>query len=211
MILVEENDWFEIDWDDYNYGLECLEENDPETVHYLSTLLHYIPIKLYGFKSAFIRLYPPIDLLRVLLSGSDEAAVGSEMLYLAIYNLSEWGPAQQEAAWSRVHAVEAYPDEYPDWLRSLPGLARWACHRTGNAILDLPPPGWGQDGRRTLNPYRLSHHFTWREVDQLRMFWQAAKPLVKSLEAWMSEWNRTGEPYLVNLINFLEGADYDIA
>ncbi len=114
-------------------------------------------------------------------------------------------------AWDRLKAIEQDPARYPKLLRPLPRLAHWACGKSGNPILDLPPPGWGPDReqeRRILQPHPF--HFTWRrDIGQLRQFWQSAKPTIKALEQLMWWWTNQEEDCLIQLIKFLSEGVYD--
>ena len=53
--------------------------------------------------------------------------------------------ADRAGVWERLRAIEADPGRYPEPVRWLPELARYACGRTGNPILDceLDPGGQG--------------------------------------------------------------------
>jgi hypothetical protein len=73
--------------------------------------------------------------------------------------------------------IEADPGAWPEPIRNLPELARFACHRTGNVVLD-----------QVFNPYQNGPWLTWaNEMSQLAQCWKRAKPVIgqcNRLVAW---------------------------
>ncbi len=204
--LAEEAEWFEVDWLLLNeawswwqaglYGLDDEDNGDR-----LATFLYHIPLKLYGFtggESLFDS--PPMELMHALLAECDFGAASSQMLIEAeLYDsLDDWEQSDREAAWDRLYDIEADPGRYPEALRRLPELARWACHCTGNLILDqhFDPDGNG--------PW-----YTWEnDLCTIRAAWQRARPLIKYFNRLM-EWSEDAAN-LSLLANFLIGdPDYE--
>jgi hypothetical protein len=138
--LVEEADWFQINWpvlnESWSYWM-----NDPEQERgeHLAVFLHYLPVTLYGFTdSESLFECPPMELLHALLADCEIHAVSAQLLLdTELYDqLDDWTAQDREATWRLLYQLEADPGRYPEPVRWLPELARWACHRTGNAMLD---------------------------------------------------------------------------
>ncbi|RMG72448.1 MAG: hypothetical protein D6722_05415, partial [Bacteroidetes bacterium] len=70
-------------------------------------------------------------------------------------------------------------------------LARWACGRTGNVLLD-----------RHFDPYNHGPWFPWAEQESLRTLWRRAAPVVDALERLMA-WYRDDPARLTLLTKFL--------
>jgi hypothetical protein len=201
--------WFEVDWQDFNNRLRIWETNKAERGDLLANFLRYIPVKQYGFTPHSISRYPPMELMYILLS-EDEAieSISADLLItLEIYDQfdDEWTKAERQAAWARLRDVEENPDQYPEPVRELPNLARWATHTTGNPLLDWPPLEW-------VNNYlRQSQHFyrfSWDDVSLVRMLWRQVQPIVGQLKH-LAEWIEQDENRLTMLFNFFAEGDYD--
>jgi hypothetical protein len=165
---------------------------------HLALFLHYLPAKHYGFNPETIIHFPPMELLYVLLDGT-AGAVSSDLLIAAeLYdNLEAWDEQDREAAWARLHAIEADPGRYPEPVRWLPELARWACRRTGNPLLD-------RQFDLTNGPW-----MAWRaatDLETVKSAWRRARSVIEQfhrLTAWCEEYS-----HLVALTHFLmEGTD----
>jgi hypothetical protein len=149
-----------------------------------------------------------MELMYILLS-EDEAieSISADLLItLEIYDQfdDEWTKAERQAAWARLRDVEENPDQYPELVRELPNLARWATHTTGNPLLDWPPLEW-------VNNYlRQSQHFyrfSWDDVCLVRMLWRQVQPIVGQLKH-LAEWVEQDENRLTMLFNFFAEGDY---
>ena len=101
---------FEVDWVVLNDAWAGWVEEPEENGDQLAWFLHYIPVRLYGFSQQTILEFPPMELMRVLLDSS-AGAVSSELLIAAeLYDsLDNWTETNREAAWSRLHQIEADP------------------------------------------------------------------------------------------------------
>ncbi len=195
--LVEQAEWFEINWPVLNEAWAYW-MNDPEEEQgdHLAVFLHYLPVTLYGFtdtESLFEFL--PMELLHTLLAECELHAVSSQLLIeIEIYdNLEHWTEQDRAAAWALLGRVEADPGRYPEPVRWLPELARWACHRTGNVILD-----------QHFNPYQSGPWFTWRENDllQIKTAWRRARPVINVFHRLM-QWYEQDSTNLLKLANFI--------
>ena len=141
-----------------------------------------------------------MELMRVLLDSS-AGAVSSELLIAAeLYDaLDDWTETDREAAWARLHQIEADPGRYPEPVRWLPELARYACGRTGNPILDceLDPGGQG--------PW-----FSWAaDLEQVRAAWRRAQPVLTQFRNLIT-WGEADSSRLTLLAtSLMEGINYD--
>ncbi|MBN1220819.1 MAG: hypothetical protein JXM69_17995 [Anaerolineae bacterium] len=195
--LVEEADWFTINWPVLNDAWSHWMENpDEERGDHLAVFLHYVPVTLYGFtdtESLFD--CPPMELLHALLAECEIHAVSSQLLIDSeLYDhLDEWTPQERESAWRLLQQIEADPGRYAEPVRWLPELARWAGHRTGNVMLD-----------QHFDPYREGPWFTWREpdVEQLKTAWRRAKPVIEVLDRLLA-WYEQDHGRLAQLADFL--------
>ena len=100
-------------------------------------------------------------------------------------------------AWERLRAIEADPGRYPEPVRWLPELARWACRRTGNFILD-------QTFDLERGPW-----LSWQDPEQARTAWRRARPVIEQFRR-LTEWVEADESRLTLLAYALmEGNHYD--
>ncbi|MCK6623679.1 MAG: hypothetical protein DPW09_01955 [Anaerolineae bacterium] len=199
--------WFEVDWQDFNNRLRVWETNKAERGDLLANFLRYIPIKQYGFAPHLISRYPPMELMYILLS-EDEAieSISSDLLItLEIYDQfdDEWTKAERQAAWARLRDVEENPDQYPELVRELPNLARWATHTTGNPLLDWPPLEWIHNHLRQPQHF---YRFSWDDVSLVRMLWRQVQPIIGQLKH-LAEWVEQDENRLLLLFNFFAEGD----
>ena len=206
--LAENADWFKIDWDMLNEAWAAWLEQSDENGDHLATFLNYIPVRLYGFNhepatiqlfhgepGLYIEFFPPMELLYVLLDPT-AAEISSGLLVVAemFEVLDSWDELDREAAWERLHAIEANPEAYPEWARWLPALAKWACGRTENPILKWSFTTYYQDKGPRL---------AWdTDVAKARSAWQEAQPVIKQLD-WLMAWCQESEENLVSLAEFL--------
>jgi hypothetical protein len=94
-------------------------------------------------------------------------------------------------------AVEADPGRYPEPVRWLPELARYACRRTGNFILD-------QTFGLERGPW-----LSWQEPEQIRTAWRRARPVIEQFRR-LTEWVEADQSRLTLLAYALmEGNHYD--
>lgn len=169
---VEAWGWFGIDWDlldaDYNGWMEMGEEGADQFAQYLD----YIPIQLFGFSDydeSWPEEYPQVAMLRALLDpGWDQRG---EML-VSLCDQYEIDTDWVAYSWGLQERLEGGEfDELDEPLCWLPEIARIACGRTGNVILDCAnyieeePLGWRWD----------------RDLEKARRCWAEAKP---SIEHW---------------------------
>jgi hypothetical protein len=150
-----------------------------------------------------------MELMYILLS-EDEAieSISSDLLItLEIYDQfdDEWTKAERQAAWARMRDVEENPDQYPELVRDLPNLARWATRTTGNPLLDWPPLEWVNNYLRQPQHF---YRFSWDDVNLVRMLWRQVQPVVGQLKR-LTEWAEQDENRLTMLFNFLAEGDYD--
>lgn len=206
--LAEDAGWFEADWDVLNEAWAAWLENIEDSDNYMTTFLSYIPIRLYGFNrepasmqlfnaepGLFIEFFPPADLLYVLLDpAADEISSGLLAAAQLDDRLDDWNETRREAAWERLHHIELEPEAYPESVRRLPALARWACGTTDNPILK-----WSFNIYYEEDGERLS----WEtDVEKARLAWQEAKPVIEQFDRLL-KWCREGTGNLVDLAEFL--------
>jgi len=194
--LVEEQSWFEVNWPVLNEAWAYwMQDPDEEQGDHLAVFLHYIPVTLYGFTDdETLFEFPPMELLHTLLADCDIGAVSSQLLIDAeIYdNLDSWRQQDREAIWQLLHGIEADPGRYPEPVRWLPELARWACHRTGNVMLD-----------RHVDPYQAGPWFSWHhDLDEIRHAWRRAQPVIQVFQRLMN-WYEHDSSNLAKLANFM--------
>ncbi|MBE7556815.1 MAG: hypothetical protein HS126_37710 [Anaerolineales bacterium] len=161
--LVEEAGWWEVNWTALNEAWAWWMEESKENGDRLAIFLTYIPVRHYGLNQDTILKFPPMELLYVLLDGSVGVASSDLLIAIELYDgIDQWDQADRDAAWARLHAIEADPGLYPEAVRWLPELARWACHRTGNhlwtgiLILRRPLVSLGSRGRGRADPLGLA-------------------------------------------------------
>lgn len=209
--LAETADWFQISWGDFRCGMAVWEEESDDNGNYLANFLEYIPVVSYGFTPESISNYPPMEMMFILLSNSDQVFSAPRLSSVfAQYRLEdEWGPLERQQAWERLQAIENEPEQYPEPLRWLPGLARWACGNSGNPILDAPPLEWDEDdSNETQSPQQRPLRFIWDDAERLRKVWGWARPIVEQLKNLLW-WINQDETNLVRLFTFFVEGDYD--
>jgi hypothetical protein len=192
--LAADRNWFAINWEALNEGWAWWVEQGDNGDH-LAVFLTYIPVKLYGFVGEALFECPPMELLHVLLAPATEVnAVSIPLLEQARIDeeLDEiWLEADRQRAWALLDTIENNPDQYPEAVRWLPELARWACRRTGNVILD-----------RQFSPYRDGPWFGWDELPEVQRAWQRAEPVIHALD-WVQTWAEADPANLAALARFL--------
>ena len=133
-----------------------------------------------------------------LIVGRGVAVLGPDAVQAALFRIPT-SETDREAAWARLHRIEADPGRYPQPVRWLPELARYACGRTGNPILDceLDPGGQG--------PW-----FSWAaDLEQVRAAWRRAQPVLAQFRNLIT-WSEAGSSRLTLLAtSLMEGIDYD--
>jgi hypothetical protein len=201
--LVEQERWFEVNWPALNQAWAAWIQEPQEGGDQLAVYLHYLPVTLYGFTDGeTIFHYPAIELMHALLSDCEVQTVSSQLqLESEIYDLLDtgWGDNDRQAAWSLLHQIEADPGRYPEPVRWLPELARWACHRTGNIMLDRP-----------FDPHRDGPWLTWvHDLEQVKHAWHRTQPLRRALERLVA-WCELDSTHIAKLAHFLiEGDSID--
>jgi hypothetical protein len=141
-----------------------------------------------------------MELLHALLAPAPEVnAISAQLLECAeIYEeLDEvWLEADRERAWELLYTVENNPAQYPEPVRWLPELARWACRRTGNVILD-----------RQFDPHRDGPWFRWDDdLAEVQNVWQRAQPVIDVLDR-VRAWAEADDNNLAALARFLMRGD----
>jgi hypothetical protein len=195
--LVEEAQWFEINWPVLNEAWSYwMSEPEEERGDHLAVFLHYLPVVLYGFTDTeSLFEFPPMELLHALLARCEIHAVSAHLLVeTALYdNLETWDERDRDSAWKVLEQIEVAPGRYPEPVRWLPELARWACHRTGNVMLD-----------QHFDPCHDGPWFTWRENDlrQIKTAWRRAKPVIDVFQRLM-RWYETDPGRLMKLADFI--------
>lgn len=201
--LVEHNDWFPINWKVISEAGECwLSPEYTDRGELLATYINYIPLTLYGLTDKSIEKYPPLELLHALLFKGQVKAVSAQLLAEAeIYDtLDTWTEQDKANAWGFLRRIENDPGPWPDAVRTLPALARYACHTTGNIVLD------GQ-----FNPYNQEGPWcTWtNHTIQIQASWQRAKLALHWFDRLM-KWYTHEPARLTSLAHFLiEGAEIE--
>jgi hypothetical protein len=196
--LVGESGWFEVDWDSLNLAWASWMEAADDEGDYLALFLEYLPVRLYGFSPEELAEFPAMELFRVLLDERVVEASPNLLIASELYDgLSDWGETDRAAAWERLRAIEADPGRYPEPVRWLPELARYACRRTGNFILD-------QTFDLERGPW-----LSWREPEQVRTAWRRARPVIEQFRR-LTQWVEADQSRLTLLAYALmEGNHYD--
>jgi hypothetical protein len=93
-------------------------------------------------------------------------------------------------------AIETDPGCYPEPVRWLPELVRWACGKTGNFILDRP----------ASPPYL---HLGWDQLLEVKTAWLRARPLLAQRDRLM-RWYEQDPARLTLLADVLmDGKNHD--
>jgi hypothetical protein len=192
--LAAERNWFAINWDALNAAWAWWMEQGDNGKR-LAVFLEYIPVKLYGLVGEALFERPPMELLHALLAPAAEVnAVSIDLLGQAGIDeeLDEiWLEADRQRTWALLYTIENNPAQYPEPVRWLPELARWACRCTGNVILD-----------RCFNPYRDGPWFRWDELAEVQNAWQRAEPVIRALDR-VQTWAEANPDNLAALARFL--------
>jgi hypothetical protein len=203
---AEELDWFEADWELLNLAWQSwMEQADDPDGNAMAAFLRHIPVKLYGFTSGAILASPPIELFHALLSDQVQAVSANLLIALELYDThfeDVWGAPERTLAWQRLQEVEADPGRFPEPVRWLPELARWACRTTGNPLLDLTLPALHLDRNWPPVP------FTWDDLETVRVAWRRAKPVIAQLER-LEIWLKNDESRFIRLFEFFKEGKYD--
>jgi len=204
--LVEQNHWFPVNWNALNeaWALWMHTEDHDDYGDHLAAYIYYIPVEMYGFTDhEKIFEFPPMELLRALLDQNVEAVRSDILVQAELYDaLDVWGDRERQSAWARLEEIESDPNRYApsDAVRFLPELARWACARTNNPLLD-----------HHFDPYERGPWFTWAEdLPRVRRWWQRAAPVVEMLHRLMA-WYEQDPANLAKLTRFfMEGDTNDL-
>ena len=194
---IEQQGWFEIDWQPLNEAWQhWLEAGTEENGDHLAVYLHCIPLRMYGFSLDNIHTAPAMELLRILLAreGQVEAVSAQLLIDAELYDQLEtnWDESHRQQALLLLDQIEADPGAWPEPVRFLPELVRWACGQTNNILLD-----------RQFRPYhngpwlRWDHHLT-----DLRGTYQRTKPLRRHLDR-LNTWVEQDAGRLATLAKFL--------
>lgn len=200
--LAEQQHWFPINWAALNeaWSLWMHMDEPDDRGDQMAAYIYYIPVEMYGFTDhEKIYEFPPMELLRALLD-ENVGAVTSELLVQAeLYDAldHDWGDRQRQAAWARLEQIESDPGRYApsDAARFLPELARWACAKTGNPLLD-----------RHFDPFQHGPWYSWAEdLPRVRRWWQRARPVLEMFHRLLA-WYEQDPTNLAKLTHyFIEG------
>lgn len=199
---VQAEEWFDVNWPVLNDAFaRWIAEPDRNNGDHLAVYLHHLPIKLYGLaeKAETLFEYPPLELLHALLADCDIRHVSAKTLEDAeLYdNLEDWTEADRESAWVLLDAIDSDPGLWPEAVRELPGLARWACHKSGNIILD----------RRFDPTDRNTVWLQWAEhLESVKLAVRRARPVLRSFQRLLA-WYQADPTRLSKLADFLIQGD----
>ncbi len=195
--LVAAAGWFEINWEGaLNPAYAYWQEDSGENGDRLAVFLEYIPVTLYGFTDGEnIFEFPPIELLHGLLAKCEIRTVSASLLSDAeLYDELDdiWNDSDREMAWAMLSQIEADPGQYPEPVKWLPELARWACHSTGNFMLD-----------RHFAPHRDGPWLTWADhLEEVKHAWRRAQPVIQAFHRLMA-WYEADHGKLADLAKFI--------
>jgi hypothetical protein len=191
---IEQNDDFQVDWNRLNEAWAHWEADPAENGDRFAAYLHYIPVTLYGFGGQNISGYPPLELMRALFSENVAPVTPDLLINIELYDgLEEWRVHCRDRAWERLDNIESDPGSYPEPVRWLPELVRWACSCTGNCILD-----------QAFDTQANRPWFTWDNLSEIKIAWQRARPAIRQLERLMA-WYEHDPGNLSLLADFLMG------
>lgn len=173
--LAAKADWFAVNWDGFNDAWAWWVERG-DNGDRLAVFLEYIPVKMFGFGGEMLFECPPMELLHALFAPATEVnAISAQLLERA--GMDEeldavWFEVDRESAWELLHTIESQPDQFPEPVRWLPELTRWACRRTGNVLLD-----------ERFDPYGHGPWYRWDgELPRIQNAWQRARPVLEVLQ-----------------------------
>jgi hypothetical protein len=204
--LAEHHEWFEINWPALNDAWAWWRgggENDSynQGAH-LAVFLDYIPLNMYGFNcQETIYEFPPMELFHALFARKCDPGAISARLLMEIELYDEefddvWGEADRNRAKALLDEIEANTGRYPEPVKWLPELIRWACHETLNPILD-----------RSFDPHKDGPWFSWDEAKDVRYAWQRAQGVIKAFHRLM-QWYEADSARLIILAQFLMEGKY---
>lgn len=197
--LIEQAGWFAINWEALNQGWAYWQGDPAENGHHLATYLHYIPVRLYGLTAETRFEIPPLELMYALFAEGVDVVSTELLVQVELYDgLDEWREHNRHLAWRWLYDIEADAGRYPEPVRWLPELVRWACGLTRNAILD-----------QHFEPQRLGPWYGWERIEEITTAWRRAKPTIDQGQRLMA-WTDADEARLGLLADCLmEGRNYD--
>ncbi len=204
---VEEQEWFEINWpalDDawawWQGDGEKEHEDDPGS--HLAVFLEYIPLNMYGFNcQETMYEFPPVELFHALFSTKCTITNISASLLIDIEVYDEewdevWTPDDRTRAWALISDIESDSGAWSEPIRWLPEIIRWACHQTGNPILDT-----------IFDPYKDGPWFLWEDFQDVSNSWQRARGVINAFQRLMT-WYEKDNSRLSLLSGFLMEGEY---
>jgi hypothetical protein len=199
---VENAGWFELNWRVLGESHQYMLSEDSDNGDRLALFLTYIPVKMFGLNEQNGKIFemPPMELLRALLHTSPQVITVKLREDLNLDWLEDWmrNPQGRKEAWGKLNHIETHPADYPDPLRFLPELARWACGNTGNPLLD-----------HHFDPRRDGPWFRWdTELTAIQSAWRRAKPVYEAYLRLM-EWYSRAPENLIYLADYITGDTYD--
>lgn len=163
-----ERDLFPINWNVVSEAGACWADPQySDKGELLATYITYIPLLLYGLGEKTVQNYPPMEVMHVLLSQCKVEAVSANLLVEAgIYDsLDSWTAKDKASAWQFLQLIETSPSAWPESIRTLPTLARYACHATRNIVLDSTFNPYSQEGPwLTWNNHTIHVQSSWNRA-----------------------------------------------
>lgn len=174
---VETEGWFDIDRSQLDADWQYMMEDPDSGRHHFAQWLTCIPVELYGFSDYdddWPEQYPPMALLAGLL-GERDISQEHVLKLIEEYDITtDFGEITCSQLRDRLNTADFSGYEPP--LCWLPDIARIACGRTGNTLLDLSsymeeePLGW-----------------TWAEdLELAKQTYAAAAPLVERMREFLT-------------------------
>ena len=205
---VEDAGWFDIDWDLLNYLAEWAQNDEAEGddssdpdwmplgLCYMAEYLDGIPVKTFGFNPESpaddIGQYPPLALLEAILSAEKQYRFTGYSLDFDVFEQlpPDLAADQLEQAWKRIDDLGTGLEQPLCWL---PEMARFACDRTGNAVLD-------QQTDITMDLWPTQWSWT-DDLDLIREQWTEAQPTLTRVKQFL-EWAE-GEEQLDRILKIV--------
>ncbi|MCP4992896.1 MAG: hypothetical protein GY934_03785 [Gammaproteobacteria bacterium] len=199
---VQTEEWFEVNWPVLNDAFaRWVADPAQNNGDHLAVYLHFLPIMLYGFteKPEVLFEYPPAELLHALLSDCEVRQVSARTLEHAglYHSFEDWTEADKEGVWALLDTIDSDPGLWPEAVRNLPEIARWACHKSGNIVLD-----------RCFAPHdKGTVWLQWGDhLAAVKMATRRARPVMKAFHRLM-DWYQAEPTRLSKLANFLIKGD----
>lgn len=184
------DDWFEVDWETLDYLNEMVmnQEYDPDNpdlgpmgpngLGEMADYLTYIPIRFYNFNDEqwindVVENFQSLCLIRGL-ADPGYMDISSLLIEYEIYDNFD-----KVDVWANIDGIS--PETHPEPLCWLPDVARYACRKCGNKLLDSALSTWDE------NEYEHDgRFFTWAEdIETVKELYQEAAPVWKRIEEFL--------------------------